>query len=429
MKRKSTPILLLASLCLAALLPCAQAKMAPSPAYREVSQVAYSKDLTPAEKVARLRELCRKEETQMTALYQLHVIDAAAAGDEALAIFRAADAARQTKLRMGHFILERIRPQQADVGNEFVAEFARYLIAAILEDGEAEFSNKLDELQLTAVGEYAYLASDFGGYKSIDFAPFKDARLVPILIRCLKAPDNVYAKNQGCVIHGKPGELTGRNVARQQIPVALAKLGDAGAVEPLETALFHHADIYLRMNAAYALARLLDQKEKRADIGSKLMEQADLLPCRLPFGKGLVEAGDDLGVEFLSMKFTGELAGYPHQLSYYLDERLNILQGFKSPKVELFIRETLDDGPWLDLLLFKPGSVKISPQHYLHPPKDEAEALELCAPRIIKTHAATLECVKLNHLKSLSAKLEEIAKQTRNETIRKMTEECLNDIR
>lgn len=432
MIRKTTLIRLLASLWITALLPCVHADTKMAPAYLEVSQVADSKELTPAEKVARLRELTRKEETRQMALHHLDATDPATARDEALILFRAADTPRQTKLRMGHFLLEGVRPQQAGFPSAFVAEFARYLVQAILDGGEVEFCQKLEGHPTTAVGEYAYLASDFDGYKGVDFAPFKDARMVPILIRCLDAPDNVYAKEQGCVSRGVPGEPTGRNVARQQIPVALAKLGDASAAKPLETVLFHHADICQRMNAAYALARLPDQKDDRAAIGRKLMEQTDLLSCRLPFGKGLIEAGDDTGVEFLSIKYTGESAdrlGYPNELFYHLDRRLDILRGFKSPKVESFILGALDHEPWLNLILFKPGSAKIAPLAYLHPPKDEAEALEICAPRIIRTYAAALECVKLNQLTPLTGKLQEIAKQTRNETIRQMTEDCLNAIR
>ncbi|MES2657568.1 MAG: hypothetical protein V4689_03065 [Verrucomicrobiota bacterium] len=308
MKKKATRIRLFASLWLAALLPSAHAKVAPSPAYLEVSQVADSKQLSPAEKVARLRELTRKEETRQMALYRLDAIDPAAARDEVLTLFRAADTPRQTKLLTGHFLLEGNRPQQADFPSAFVAEFARYLVQAILDGGEAEFCQKLEQRHPTAVGEYACLVSDFNGYKGIDFAPFMDPRVVPILIRCLDAPDTVFPKDQGCVIRGQPGEPTGRNVARQQIPVTLAMLGDASAIKPLETVLFHHTDINQRMNAAYALAKLLDQKDDRAAIGRKLLEQSDLLPCRLPFGKGLIEAGEDTGVEFLSIKYTGESA-------------------------------------------------------------------------------------------------------------------------
>lgn len=430
---KTTPIWLIASLWLTALLPWvhADAKMAISPACLEVSQVRDSKELSPTEKVTRLRELTRKEDTRMMALYSLNSIDPAAARDEAVTLFRAADTSRKTKLEMGHFVLADNRLKQAGAPGAFVAEFAKHLIQAILDGGETEFCQKLEEHTLTAVGEYAYLGSDFDGYKDIDFAPFKDARVVPILIRCLNAPDEVYAKEQGCVIRGQPGDPTGRNIARQQIPVALAKLGDASAIKPLETILFHHADTDQRMNAAYALARLLDQKEDRAALGRKLLEQPDLYGYYFPFGKGLIEAGDDTGVEFLSLKYADESIsrqGHPSGLFYHLEQRLAVLRGFKSPKVENFIRQTLENELWLDLILFKPGSVKIKPIYYPKPPKDEAEALELCAPRIIQSYEATLECVKLNRLNSLSGKLHEIARQSRNETIRQMTEACLNAI-
>ncbi len=150
--------------------------------------------------------------------------------------------------------------------------------------------------------------------------------------------------------------------------------------------------------------------------------------CRLPLGKGLIEAGDDAGVEFLSIRHAGESAdriGFPNELFYHLDRRLDILKEFRSPKVGAFIEEILDFSPLRDLVLFKPGSARISPGAYLHPPKDEAEALEMCSPRIFRTYGATLECVRLNGLKSVSGKLEEIARETRSETIRKMTEECL----
>ena len=427
-----TPLPLLASLWLAALPAAVFADRVVSPAYLEVSEVANSMELTAPEKIARLRELTRKEETRMMALYQLDTIDAAAGVDMATALFHAADTPRQTKLRMGHFLLEGNRPRREGFPNAFVAEFARHLVQAILDGGEAEFCQKLEGHPMTAVGEYAYLASDFDGYKGLDFAPFKDARLVPILIRCLDAPDNVFSADQGCVVRGKPGEPTGRNTARQQIPVALAKLGDARAIKPLGKVLFHHADINQRMNAAYALARLLDQKEERTAIGRRLLAEPDLVWCRLPFGKGLIEARDDAGVEFLSIRHAGESTdriGFPNALFYHLDRRLDILKDFKSPKVGDFIGETLDFGPWRDLLLFKPGSAKIDPNAYLHPPKDESEALELCLPRILRTYGSTLDCVRLNRLNSLSGKLEEIATQSRSEPIRRMTREVLTAIR
>jgi len=57
---------------------------------------------------------------------------------------------------------------------------------------------------------------------------------------------------------GKPGESSKRNTQRQQIPIALAKLGAAEAVPALERTLRTHHDYWERRHAAYALARLMD---------------------------------------------------------------------------------------------------------------------------------------------------------------------------
>lgn len=399
-----------------------------SPAYAEVAAVANSTELSHADKVARLREFLAGEETRQMAFYHLQTIAPAAATQQALALFRKSETPRQTKLWTGHFLLERNRPEQDGFPKEFAAEFAKYLIKAILDGGEAEFLQERDGSGLTAVGEYAFLSSDFSGYKGIDFTPYKDARLVPVLVRCLDAPDHVFAQDQGCVIRGTPGEPSGRNTERQQIPVALARLGDSQAIKPLEKVLFTHTDICLRMNAAYALARLLDNKEDRSALGRKLLAEADLKPCRFPFAKGMIESGDDAGVPFLSLKHLSENPGQlakPNSIFYNLDQRLALLNGFQSPQVEPFIAELLAFQPWLDLVLFKPGSVKIDPTTDLNPPKNETEALDRIAPNIIATYGAMLECVKTNRMISLTEKLQGIAKESHSETIRRVTEECL----
>jgi len=399
-----------------------------SPEAAAVAKIADSKELSKEEKIAKLKELALESATQMVAIYRLDQLDGGEATKTVIGIFRAKGTTRERKLRLGYFALGGVRPQRAGFPREFVKEFADYLIGAILDGGEKEFCRALpDEDPTTAVGEYAYLASDFDGYKGVDFAPFMDARVVPILIRCLDAPDNVYPEDQGDCIRGKPGEPTGRNTARQQIPAALAKLGDARAIEPLKRVLFKHADMYERMNAACALAQLVRRQEDRAAIGKEILAREDLRWCRLPFGEGLIKAGDDAGVEFLAIKHAG---GYGRQettseILYMLDQRLSVLQGFRSPKVETFVREALAYKPWRAMILFEPGSVKIDAASYVHPPKDEAEALELSAPRIIQLYGMMLSCVELNGLAGLSADLEQIGKQTRSEKIREMTGGCL----
>ena len=146
----------------------------------------------------------------------------------------------------------------------------------------------------------------------------------------------------------------------------------------------------------------------------------------------MIETGDDAGVPFLSLKHVGEVPGrpmYPIEIFHHLNERLKLLQDFKSPKAEDFIREALEYQPWLDLVLFTPGSVKVAAIMDSPPPKDEAEALERSAPNITATYGALLNRVKEQHMTLLTAKLQAIAKDTRNEDIRRMTEECLKEIK
>jgi PBS lyase HEAT-like repeat len=396
---------------------------------QKVQQVVNSTELSKEQKVAKLREMVGVEETRAAALYDLNHLDENEATAAAIDVFRAKESSRELKLRMGHFVLQVARPQRKGLPEAFVKEFATYLVGAVVEGGEKELCRKLTEGTVTAVGEYACLASDFGGYQGVDFSPFKDARVVPVLIRGLDAPDDVYSRNQGDLIRGKPGESTGRNTARQQIPVALAKLGDPRAVEPLKNALLKGTDIYTRMNSAYALARLTTP-EDRAAVGSAVLAKPELLWCCLPYGKGLIEAGDDRGLEFLSVSHAGGYGAleYPHEIEYMLKQRLAILKGFKSPKVEGFVREVLAFKPWRAMVLFEPGSVKIDPAMYVKKPKDEAEALEQAAPGILEVYGGLLECVEANHLKGLSADLEEIAGQTRSEKIREMTAACLKTL-
>jgi hypothetical protein len=252
---------------------------------------------------------------------------------------------------------------------------------------------------------------------------------VPILVRCLDAPDNVWAEDQGDCIRGKPGESTGRNTARQQIPVALAKLGDEQAIEPLKQVLSKHKDIYERMNAAYALAKLLKRKEDRAAIQKELLAKPELLPCRFSFGKGLIEIGDDDGVELFVFKHSiyYDKTGVS-EVVYMASERLEILKGCRSPKVETFVREALAYKPLRAMVLFEPDSVRINPTDYGNRPNDETEIRQHFAASIVELYGAILACVELNGLKGLSADLGEIGKETRSEKIREMTNACLKSL-
>lgn len=149
-------------------------------------------------------------------------------------LFHAADATRSAKLAIGHELVGRWHDA------EFQTEFAHYLVQAALEGGQHEFMTTRDQLAHTAVGEIAYIAAGFEGMPPSMFPSLADPKLIPILINCLDAPDHVYPKDQGDVIRGKPGESTGRNVPRQLLPIALARLNAADSIPTLQQILSSH---------------------------------------------------------------------------------------------------------------------------------------------------------------------------------------------
>jgi len=401
-----------------------------SPGYQKVMAVVKSADLSKDEKIAGLRELADAEETRMVAIYQMELLDPQKTMQTVVGIFRAKESSRLTKLGMGHFMLEGERPRKKGFPKGFVAEFAGYLIGAILDGGQKEFCRKLPEHPMTAVGEYAYLASHFDGYKCIDFAPFKDARLVPILIRCLDAPDNVYSANQGCCVRGKPGESTGRNTARQQIPVALAHLGDARAVEPLRRVLRDHHDWQQRNNAAYALAMLEPpgdhakvvaemRSRKVTDAHGRLDEAKDRYRHLYAFGRGLLARGDDAGIEFMAFKYSiYESDEGLSEVAYMLGQRLADLKGTRSTKLAAFFSQAFDSGPVMGMLLMDKTKVKIN--DYGHTTYDFAKA----APRIEGMFDSMCRILEANRLVSQQAAIQKIARESASEAIRRRGEQC-----
>jgi hypothetical protein len=402
-----------------------------SPAYQKVMKVVKSTELSKDEKFARLKEFTGAEETRSIALYQMEMLDPAKAMQIAAGVFRAKGSSRLTKLGMGHFMLTGERPRKNGFPKGFVKEFAGYLVGEILNGGQKEFCRTLPDRQMTAVGEYAYLASHFDGYKGVDFTPFKDARLVPILIKCLDAPDNIYSANeQSCCAHGKPGESTGRNTARQQIPVALAMLGDARGIKPLRRVLDGHHDWYERNNAAYALGMLklagghtkLAAKMRARKV-TKANGQLDGAKDRYyhlyAFGRGLLARGDDAGIEFMAFKYS-IYDSYDDLSSntYMLSERLGVLKGVKSLKLAGFFKQAFGDEQVMGVLLM--DKTKVKPNDYGHTIYDFAKA----APRIEKMFDGMCQIIEANRLTSLRATIQQIARKSASKALRRRGEQC-----
>jgi hypothetical protein len=403
-----------------------------SPAYQKVMGVVKSTELSKNEKIAELKKLAGTEETRMAAIHQIEVIDPQKAMEVAASVFRAKGSSRLTKLGIGHFMLAGVRPKKKTFPKGFVKEFAGYLIGAILDGGQKEFCVKLPSHPMTAVGEYAYLASHFDGYKNIDFTPFKDARLLPILIRCLDAPDNIYSADQGDCMRGKPGESTGRNTARQQIPVALGHLGDARGVAPLLRVLRKHHDWYERNNAAYALAMLKPagghatklvaemRALKVAGANGRLDPVKDRYHHLFAYGRGLLARGDDDGIEFMSFEYS--IYNSDDGLSenaYMLGERLDVLKGFKSLKLANFFRQAFDHKPVRGMLLMDKTKVKVN--DYGHTVYDFTRA----APRIEAMFDKMCLLIEANKLTSLRARVQQISRGSASQVIRRRGEQCV----
>jgi hypothetical protein len=221
----------------------------PSPAVREMRALAARNDLPVAERVARLAAYLEQDDTRLPALSFIRQLDLPVAKAHAARLFRAKGASEASRLALGHFLLSDCRD------HAFAKEFGAFLVPAVLK-AETTFMKPLEEGTRTAIGEYAFLAAGFSGYDKADFDTMKDPRAISILIRCLKAPDEVYAKDQGDFIRGKPGTPTGRNLARQNIPFALARLGATEALPALRKVAQTHHDTYLRKNAQAAIEKL-----------------------------------------------------------------------------------------------------------------------------------------------------------------------------
>ena len=402
----------------------------PSAAYQKVIAVVKSTELSKDQKLAALTGPASAEETRMTALYQMELLDPAKTMQAAVGVFRAKGSSRLTKLGMGHYMLERGRPGKEGFPKGFVKEFAGYLLGEILDGGQKEFLRTLPERSMTAVGEYAYLASHFDGYKGVDFAPFKDARLVPILVKCLDAPDNIYSENQQSCMRGKPGESTGRNTARQQIPVALALLGDARAIKALRRVLDGHHDWYERNNAAYALG-MLEPRGDHAKLAASMRARKvtgangqldganDRYHHLYAFGRGLLARGDDAGIEFMAFEYSiyASRDGLS-EVAYMLEERLKVLKGVKSVKLAGFFKQAFANERVTGLLLMDKAKVKVDDRG------DSVYDFTRAGPRIEGMFDSICGLIEANGLTSLRATIGQIARRSASKVIRRRGEQC-----
>ena len=397
----------------------ADMKLPISEEYQALNQVVIDKKITNEEKIKQIETYFADDPRSNKALQWIGRVDKELAAELMKKEFRNKNRSVSDRIELGELLLSPNRYYTPDFGKEY----APFLIEEILSSGTKTFNTKLDEHTKTAIGQYAYIASGFMGYSSEHFEFISDKRVIPVLIKAMDAPDKVYGEQLGCCIRGKPGESTKRNVERQQIPVALARLGAKEAIKPLRKVLTKHHDPCLRDNAAYALGVLLPPK-KRQPVITQLKESKDHFCHLFEFGKGMIHIGDDAGVEYMNFKYSyyykeKDLAS----IIYMVEQRINIVKQLRSDKLEEFYRQAFKYKLFYNVLLFDESKVKAN--DYGHTEYN----LEKAGKRINDIYDKMLTSIEINQLENLAPIIKDIAKRTSDTGIRKRSEQSIKTIK
>lgn len=389
-----------------------------------MKSILASKDMTDEEKIQKLRGLLDKPAYWPGAYSCIERLDKLEAYRIALGLFRAEDTSRERKLELGRILVRGRESISSAEMPPFMPEYASFLVDAVLNGGADEFCAKREERRPSAVGEYALIASGYAGHSASDFKYIKDRRVIPTLIKCLDAPDHVHGQPQGCAVFGKPGESTGRNGQRQQIPIALARLEATEAIPRLKRVLLRHHDRYLRHNAAYALALLMGREESKI-LEHELKRSEEFRDFLFPFGQGLIERDYDDGIEYMAFDYSRRHPGSkrPESVLYMASERLRILHGLKSDRTAAFYREVLEYGPLYDILVFDSEKVDFRPS-LLVECRDAEEALGRVKWKIVAAYQKIIAGIQTNALRELLPLVLRIGEETRDPDIRTMSEEC-----
>lgn len=438
MARGGITCLMVSGVVVCSVLTFAARKMMVSQTYLEMDAIVAAQDLTEEQKVQKLRAYFDREPFWTAVLSRIDQVNPAAGRQIALELFRARTTSQEQKYALGSYLFER------GGSPEFADEYAAFLVDAVLHGGKQEFCRKNDEGRRTAVGEYVtLLACDRPISRGIP-ERLKDPRVIPILIRCLKAPDNVYPNQQGDHIRGRPGTSTGRNMARQNIPLALAALGAKEGVKALRAVFSKHHDVYLRANAAFALGVLLDSTRAKTFGEQLLQSPPPQTPAEglvfLGYGRGLIAKGDDAGIPFLEFRLSGySPSSTIRSALHMIQERLRVLRGIKteSRALEAFYRQALTYAPLHDILLFDDAAISFDGSSVLVesgpgcPRKvtDGKEALKAEKPNILEVYRDILAGLELNRLRGLFPLISDIKDQTRDPDIRTLSDAFLAKVR
>lgn len=389
----------------------------PSPAQLEMQRTVESAELTVAQKLERLRGMMKEHGADV--LPWVHRLDPAAAVKVAVDRIHDPAVPRGEKVRTADVMMRR------EMGAaDFMDAYAPVLVELVVHGGAEEMMRPNPVGTPTAVGQYAWIASDFGGFSSNDFAKVADKRVIPALTECLSAPDELNRADDHVRL-GNPGESSGRNTQRQQIPVALAKLRAVEAVPKLIEAVTKHHDYWLRFHSAYAVAFLGDEKQRETVERFLLDQKRDEERWMLfGFGEGLVKRGMGEGFTYLTFDHSNWARDKDYFSTIYMAEQhLKAARGVKAKEAEAFYRHVLAYGPLRDAFVFDEAKVVI-PQHMIPRGGAAKEVVQAQAKRVEKVYAEVIEGIVLNELGGLATEIEAIGKATKNERIRQLSAEA-----
>ena len=412
------------------------------PILAEMNAIVQDPALGVDEKIARLKTFGEKHKEYFpSVLWNMNQVSPERTFEVGLAWFHLPGTATPRRLEIGKWLLTRSFSRDKWLAESgFSREYAVWLVNTAIED-------KGDSLMAvstggeTAVGQLAWWSAGFEGFSAASFPLDADRRVIPILVRCLGAPDHVWAEDQGDCIRGKPGTSTGRNVQRQCIPIALARLKAMDAIPDLERALRNHHDLYLCMNSAFALGMLADEPRRRA-LEQELVDCAnrgsvarffkgDGIPAAkhamFSFARGLLEQKDMAGIAYLGPEwFTEGSALRPAaDMTYWLGTRLAVTRDLRDPRLAKFFQAGL--GHPVLAKVWRLDKKYLEADKFLADLWRNESSRKTWEANLVGTFRELLRQIKTNNCIELASEIKAIADSTTSPELAAAAKETLKD--
>lgn len=404
---------------------CAMANKPASSDWQALAPVFRDESLNKEAKIKRVLEYFKDDPTCHRAIMWIARLDEKLARQLLAKEFANPKRATQDKIRIGNSLLT---DDRFNGKGEFIDAYAPWLIDQVIAQ-KGQVKDVLVENLRTPIGEYGNIANSFQGHKSKHFSKIRDRRVIPVLVAALDMPDRIYGAGDGHHVRGKPGDSTGRNLDRQNVPVALAKLGAVEAIPAMRRILEKHHDWHLRNNSAFALAVLMHPKDRGELIkwfgrnkGADYRKKEDRYRHLFAFGRGLLHRGEDdvtyMGFEYSIYHNRVNLS----ETTYMYEERLKLVTELRSRKIAGFYRQAFEYEPLMNVFMFDRDKVKTNDYGHTTYNLDRAEA------RILELFDQTATLIERNRLTELEPWLKKLATNSKNGIVRMRASECMKKL-